>query len=146
MTTRNYIVLTDSAGFERRFRVPQGTLTRKVTKMQTRDRTLTGRADTQEGPHIALHSLQVRVRNLASGADPEDLVGYPDWGVLADVRHFFSLRNPQGTPSNRLTYTDHLAADHTVELLGEMEELNVTPYLDGDESWFYVTLMLEEVS
>jgi hypothetical protein len=141
MPTLTYILLRDSTGFERRFRVPQGTLLRKVSKMQTNERTLTGRADTQEGPHLALHTLQVRVRNVASGADPDGAV----YGVLADLRALFALKNPRGAPSNRLTYVDHLGGTHMVKLIGDLEEVNITPYLGGEESWFFVTLSLEEV-
>jgi hypothetical protein len=145
MTTNTYILLRDSNNFERRFRVPMGTLEPYLEKMQTNDRTVTGRADTQEGPHIAYHALQVRVRNIASGSDPDDQIGLPAWGVLADLRHFYGLKNPRGVPHNRLIYIDHLGVEHQVKISGRLGQNNITHVLDGDESWYYITLTMESI-
>jgi len=125
-----------------KFRVVQGSLRHPVQKTQTRGRTVTGKADTQEGAHIAMHSMTLKVRHT------ESLGGY---GTLANLKTFYSYKNPNATPSTQITYYENLDEDgngtgdaHTVEMVGDWDPEMVTYVEHGASGWFYAPILLEE--
>jgi len=145
LTTLAYMELKNSsASLYKKFRVIQGSLRHTVQKVQTRGRTVTGKADTQEGSHIAIHSMTLKVRHT------EGVSGY---GTLADLKTFFSYKNPNGTPSTQITYYENLDTDgngtgdsHTVEMVGDWDPEMVTYVEHGSSGWFYVPIQLEETA
>jgi hypothetical protein len=142
MTEAPYIQLTTSTGTSKKFRVPMGTLKPVFAKNQTRRRTANGRSDNAEGAIIRSWSLTLKVRGVASGSDPDGAT----YGTRIDLETFFGYNNPNGSPSNRFTYTDHSGATFTVDLIGQMDQEYVTPNTEGSGSWHYITITLERVS
>jgi len=143
MATLPYIRLANSnSSLDKRFKVLQGSYRPSTTKTQSRRRTLTGKADTQEGAHVGGYLFTVKVRNLATGTDPDGAT----YGVLADLDTLFALKNPNGVPSNTLFFIDFLGVSRFVHLIGQMEKDFITPYHDGNNSWVYVNLAVEVVA
>lgn len=143
VSTLAYMRLVNSdSSIDRKFKVVQGSLRHPVQKTQTRQRTVTGKADTQEGAHIAMHSMTLKVRHT------ESLSGY---GTLAELKTFFSYKNPNAVPSTQITYYENLSPDgttgysHTVEMVGDWDPEMVTYVEHGASGYFYVPILLEEV-
>lgn len=142
MTTLSYAQLTTSTGTTKRLRVLAGTLKPILLKNQNRKRTASGRSDNTEGAVIRSWSMTVKVQNVVTGTDADG----SSYAVLADLETFYGYNNPNGSPTNRFTYTDHVGSAFTVELVGEMDEDVITPYFDGVNSWFYVAIVIEKIS
>jgi len=149
--TLPYCELKNSdASLYKKFRVVGGSLRHPVEKMQTRNRTVTGKADTQEGSHIKRHQMTIKVRHT------ESVSGY---GSLADLKTFFSYKNPNAVPSTQITYYENLDSDGNgvgdvhdgsggtskVEIAGVWDPEMVIYAESGDSAWYYVPLQLEEV-
>jgi hypothetical protein len=139
MTTNAYITLTNSnASFSKRFRVVMGSLQPVYTRQQTRRRTLTGKSDNQVGAARQGWTMTLRVH---TESDP---LG-SSYGLLSDLTTLWLYNNPAATPSNLITFTDHLGAAHTVEFAGDFNRENLTPYLDGPDAAYLVQVVLEDV-
>lgn len=107
----------------------QRALNRKSTVKETFD----GGLDvTMGGVHEVL-SLIVRVR------ETEDRVGYGD---LDDLETLYRYNNPNGTPSNVITYTDNLANEYSVYLIGEFRENLLGVRMTGTNSFYLVQINL----
>ena len=142
MATRNYIVLANSdSSLSKQFKVVQGTLEPKTSKMQTIDYTLGGRLDVTEGPQPVVRAFTVKTYNYPTGTLPAGA----QWGVLDDLKVLYRLRNPLGTPSHVITLVDHLGASHTGYLVGDFSEKNITPSLDGPNGEMYVACLFQEI-
>ena len=140
MTTQRYIILKKSDGsLERRYRVIHGSLVPHLTKLQKLRRTATGRLDVTEGAHVKSWEMTVRIRNVPTTTDPDGAA----YGVLADLKELFALKNARATPSNRLILVDHLGVSHNVYMVGEFSEQNLTPLLDGANTVFHLPIFLE---
>lgn len=136
MTTNNYITLTNSnLSLSKKFRVVMGTLAVVSHRLQTRKRTLTGKSDNQVGASYEGWAGTLRIHTEG------DLAGY---GLLSDLQTFFSYNNPAGSPSNIITLTDHLGVLHQVEMIGDLPKENLTPYLDGPQAAYLVSIAMEE--
>lgn len=142
MTTLAYMTLATSTGTTKRFRVLMGSLKESDLKNQNRKRTANGRSDNTEGAVFRSWVTSVKVRNVSTGTDPDGA----SYAVRADLETFYGYNNPNGTPTNRFTFTDHLGNTATVELVGQMDKENITPYLDGVNSWFVIPIAFERVN
>jgi hypothetical protein len=145
MTTRTYFRFGNSNDTRIKwFRVPVGQIRRLTSKRQTADETLDGSPDNQEGKHVVMWQITVRVRGVASGADPEGV----NWATLDDLRYFFGLKNPRATPSTRIKMWSHTSTGDGDfvwgRLLGDLDESAFTPMMDGNESWYYTTIAFKE--
>lgn len=138
MTTLSYIVLANStASISKRFRVVFGSLQKVINKAETRKRSLTGKADVQLGAVFGSWAMTLRMHVT----DPDGAA----YGTLANLETLYSYVNPAASPSNVITFTDHLNQAHTVHLVGSFSEEQLTPYLDGTAAAFLVPIAMEEV-
>lgn len=136
MATNTYITLANSnASVSKKFRVVMGSLLPKINKVQTRRRTLTGRMDSQHGQPWRSWAMTLRVKAAS------DISGY---GLLSDLETLFSYNNPAATPSTTISFTNHTGTTYSVELLGDISEENLTPYLDGSDAAYLIPIQMEE--
>ncbi len=140
MAVNGYIQLAcyDGSNSKKRFRALQGSSKPERQKTQTRKRTLTGKADTQEGFVINLWTMTIKCKYQVEDANE---------GTLADLRAFFE-KIGAGTDANsaRLTFWEFDDSQvHKVEMTGSLTEDNVIPMVTGTEAEFYVPVVLEKV-
>jgi len=128
-----YITITDSSSNAYRFRVARDGYAPTWSKTGQVQVTVTGKVDYQVGPVLRSWQLDLLV---AGSSDPAG----SDYGDMADLRTFYQLNDPDGTPTNVLTLTDHYGNTHSVYMIEDMIERPITPHIDGACSWFRVTV------
>jgi len=136
MATNPYFTLEDSAAsVTRRFRVLANGFSNILDKAQSIERTIDGDLDISVGSVKEKFSFTVRVRY----EEPADGDPYlDDWGTLADLKYFYSLNNPNGSPSNEITFTDHYETQKTVIMAGDFNSQAQGIMIDGITAWFLV--------
>jgi hypothetical protein len=138
MTTRTFIVLANSnASIVKNFRVVHGSLRPVRAKRQSERETITGKIDMAEGAIRQTWAMTLRVHYQETDAS---------YGTLSTLQTFYGYVNPNGTPSNVLTFTDNLAQSYSVRLLGELVEENLTPYLDGTQAVYLIPISFVKVA
>ena len=140
MALNSYITLGNNDGVTnlKRFYVLQGSYQPTRTKTQTRRRSITGKADTQEGFIVTSWQMTLHCKDTVASAND---------GTLYDLRSFFMKNAASGANSGRLTFWEFDDTQvHTVELIGTLAEENITPVLQGTETVFYVPIVLEQVN
>lgn len=143
--TLKYIRLVNSTGsLDKRFRVLAADYRPTLVRNDSRQRTVTGKADTQTGPQYRVWSLVLKVYETESDVN---------YGTRANLETFFGYNNPAGSPSSRLSFYDALDSDgngvgdlYTVEIVGNLEPQLLTPMLTGAGGIFTVPLTLEQVA
>lgn len=136
---RDYIVLKTSDGsLEKRFRViaqdyDDGT----PAKAGKARRTLGGGMSYSAGGVYYSWSPTIKVRHT----EPET-----DYGNLADLTYLYELNNPNGTPSDKLTFIDHHNVERTVIMPGELRKAVLGSAIEGEEAWYFVRLTLQEIT
>jgi hypothetical protein len=95
-------------------------------------KTISGGIEHSIGAVSTQWRMIVRVRNWDDDTN----------GNLSDLEHFFSLNNPNGTPSNLLTFVDHYGYEHKVTMLGNMKKNLVTTVVQGPNSLYFYRLEL----
>ena len=136
MATYSYIVLTNSnASLTKRFRVLFEGYKPIKEKVGARRITVTGKVDNQVGP--VLNRWEYIIKAYAV-TDPNGT----DYGLLSDLETFFDYNDPDGTPSNEITLTDHFGNTHTVYMIGVLQPRLQTPVLDDDETHYHVPITL----
>jgi hypothetical protein len=135
MTTYNYIELTNSnSSYSRRFKATQyAPVLERTDDIQ---RTLSGKADKVSGAVIALHQYILRV--TAEVADSQ-------YGTYSDLKYFFLLNTPLGSPSDVITLTDHYGVQHSCYFAGTLSPENVTTVLEGPNAIFFCKIQLMEI-
>ena len=132
MAATKYFTLTNSnATLSKKFRVLHSGYSPTLEKAQTVRKTLTGGFDISSGGVRERHDYMVRV----SEADPEAASGY---GSKADLETFFRYNNPNGTPSNRITLTDHFGDDFIVVMNGDFSPQIMGIMVEGNTSYYLV--------
>lgn len=129
-----YIKLKTSEDTEYYFRVVHvrdsyRPIRRKIGKFQN---TVTGKVDYQVGPL----NLEWRYILKVYATDPDG----GSYGTLANLKTLFDLNDPDGTPTNVLTLTDHYESTHSVYIVGDLIEEPMTPSLS--DGWFKVPIHL----
>lgn len=127
--SNSYFVLTDSAGYSKKFGVLFSGYEPVLEKMQTIQTTVDGGLDVSQGGVYRTHNYTIRVRGT------ENREGY---GNQADLEAFYSLNNPNAVPGTILTLTDHFGADHQVFMVGNHAPMPLGVMIDGDGSWSVV--------
>jgi len=129
----NYFTLTTSDDSKsKKFRVIYGGYANILEKAQSIDKTIDGNYDISVGSIHERYVFSVRVRE--EEPDGGDL--YADgWGTEADLRYFYSLNNPLGTPSNHITFTDHFGNTKTVVMLGDYNSQLQGIMVTGQTAW-----------
>jgi hypothetical protein len=138
MTTYNYIVLADSngelCGLSLRFKATQVRNTR--TRTDDVKTTLSGSLDKSAGPILKSWRYLLRVPFQTDDSD---------YGTMDNLITLFELNDPNGTPSDIITLTDHYGNDFNVIFVGTLDPENATTILDGYNSHYIVGIELREV-
>ena len=141
-----YITLTNSSStLSKRFRVLSAGYKPLREKIGTRRITLTGKVDNQVGPVMRHWHYALRVYE-ADPTDPtksdSDTTGY---GTLAHLKTFFSYNEPNGTPSNVISFTEHDGTtQHSIYLMGSLGEANLAPKIEGTTAVFDVPIEMSK--
>jgi hypothetical protein len=132
MTTYSYIVITDStASKSKRFRVIQGGYKPTLDKRQTIEETVNGGLDIATGAIYGGAQYTFRLTETENDGN---------YGSKSDLEYFYQLNNPNGTPSNILTVTDHFGVNHSGVFDGSLSPEPVTTIIEGTEAWFIVSV------
>lgn len=136
MPTNSYIELTNSdTSYSKRFKATQ--FAPVLERSDDIQRTLSGTIDKSAGAVIRLWQYILRVH--AESADSQ-------YGSLADLQYFFLLNNPNGTPSDVITLTDHYGNNHSCVFTGSFSPENQTTVLEGVNAFFLVKVALGEIA
>jgi hypothetical protein len=135
MTTYKYITLTDSNdGDSFNFKV----IGMKYPEMRTDniDYTLSGDVDKASGPIIRQFQYVLRV--------PQDAQenGY---GCMDDLRTLWRYTNPNASPSDVITLTDHYGDMYDCFFLGDIDPEPLTTMLEGANAWHIVQIQLQYI-
>lgn len=104
-------------------------------KAQSTKRTLGGGlSHSAGGIYYAWHPT-IRVRHNETEAD---------YGNIQDLVDLFELNNPNGTPSNVITFIDHHNQTHLVLMPGSLKKAYLGSEIEGSEAWALVSLTLQE--
>ena len=137
MATYNYIVLQNSdASLTKRFRVIFQGYKRIKSKPKDFDKTIGGKIDYAVGTVFQQWQFVIKVRETESEAN---------FGDKDDLETFFDYNNPQGTPSNVITMTDHYGVNHNVLMLGDFSEQPLSVSIEGTTAWFHVVCIFQEI-
>lgn len=138
MTTYAYIILTDSDGplygTSLKFKATQMRTPRKRTDAVKT--TLNGSLDKSAGPILKTWRYVLKVPFVATEE------GYGD---MSDLTALFDLNDPNGTPSDIITLTDHYGNDFDVIFVGDLDPENASTILDGFNSHYIVGIEMREV-
>jgi hypothetical protein len=138
MTTNSYITLTDSAASRsKRFGVISDGFIPVKDKTTTLNRAVNGGIDIAVGGIYEEHKMQILVS--ASVADS-------NYGTLGDLEYFYTLNNPNGSPSNLITMIDHFGTSHTVYFIGQFQRQTLSAVIEGNSSYFIVAVDFQVVS
>jgi hypothetical protein len=133
MPTNAYIELKDSSGSGGYFAVVMGGYNPMRQRGQEINRTIAGTLDISQGANFQVHEYTIRCRAT------EDRAGYGNYGELIRL---WSLNNPKGTPSDRITMVDHYGATFYGYFEGEFNPQAVTTLLEGPNAIFFVPVKL----
>jgi hypothetical protein len=139
MAEYDYIWLKSSDdSMQYKFRVLQagyddGTL----EKAEQLRRTVGGGLDHSQGAIYQSWSPTIRVRHT----EPET-----NYGTTADLKALYMLNNPNGTPSNVITFIDHHGDSYYVRMLGTFRKNLLGTSIEGNQAWSIIQLALIEVS
>ncbi len=137
MASNSYFTLTTSSGsLSKKFTVSQTGYQPGKTKQQSEQITIDGSLDISMGSIIERHIYTVKVR------ETEDRSGYGD---LSDLDYFFSLNNPIGTPTNKLTFVDHHGVSQHCYMVGDHIPSPLSTVIEGGDAWFFVQCTLRIV-
>jgi hypothetical protein len=135
MTARKYITLADSNNSKvKYFRViSEGYDDGTLNRAENLTRTIGGGFDHSIGSPYKIWSPTILVR------ESESVSGY---GTASDLEYFYKLNNPNGVPTNTITFTDHHGAAKTVHVTGQMPKQCLGCMIEGAEAWFLYRLQL----
>lgn len=138
MAVTDYFSLTTSDGnLSKQFQVLLSGYKPNLEKSQTVDKTIDGGLDISMGGLYRRDEYLVRVRQ------EETREGYGD---LEDLRTFFSLNNPNGTPSNVITLVSHSGDAYNVVMLGSFSEQLLGVMVEGQSAWSLVQCVFQFLS
>lgn len=100
-------------------------------------RTIGGVMDKSAGAITATHQFILRVP--AETADSQ-------YGTLSDLKALFILNNPNGTPSDVITLTDHDTTEHACVFVGSLSPEHMTTMLEGPNASYLVKVQLAEIA
>jgi hypothetical protein len=125
-----YIVLADSVGdMIKRFKaIKMDTPYQRTDDFQI---TAGGSVDKSAGAIVMLWQYTLKLK-----AEESD----PDYGTLDDLTELFLLNNPNGSPNDVLTLTDHYGNQWSVMFKEDMAPSPITTQLQGPNAIFYVNV------
>ena len=138
MSHTKYFILTNSTGtLSKKFRVILTSYNVMLEKSQNIAKTIDGELDVSMGGIYENHQYAIRVKHT------EDEIGYGD---LADLKTFFSLVDPNGSPSNVLKLTDHYGIDYLVYFVGNFNKSIMGVSIEGANAYFIVQASFQFIS
>lgn len=136
MATNKYIILQNSnASLVRRFKAIA--MKPRSTRTDSMEYTLDGSPDKASGPIIRTFSYVLRV--------PQDDPADSSYGMMSELTTLFNLTNPNATPNDILTLTDHYNQTHQCYFMGELAPEPLTTMLEGSNAWHIVEINLQEI-
>lgn len=69
-----------------------------------------------------------------------------NYGTLADLKTLFELNDPNATPSDVITLTDHFGVSIDVIFVGEADPQPVSTIIDGNSAFYMVPISLMEIT
>lgn len=137
MATFPYIILQNSdSSLIRRFKA----IALKPGKHRTDniETTLGGGTDKAVGPIVSIWEYVLRI--------PLDDPAVAEEGKWSEFDTLWSLNNPNATPSDQITLTDHFGNSHTVFFVGDQRPEPLTTMLEGDSAWYLIQVSFREVT
>lgn len=102
-----------------------------LEKAEEVNKTIGGGIDHSVGAVYKTWAPIIRVRHTETEAD---------YGNVADLEYFFSLNNPNGIPSNDITFIDHHQTTYIVHLVGKLTKNLLSCEIEGTEAWYLYKL------
>jgi hypothetical protein len=134
----DYFTLMNSDGtLIRNFTVLQSGFSPAYEKSQTIEKTLDGNLDISLGGIYRRDEYVIKVR------EQEDR---EDFGTIDDLRTFFSYNDPNGSPSNVITFITHREIAYNIIMTGNFQEQYLGFMLEGDQSWALVKCTFQFLS
>ena len=139
-----YFLLADSINSRiRKFRVIPSGYAHVLEKQQNVQKTLNGNLDVSVGSVQERYMFTVRVRHTEP-ATP-DLYDV-EYGTKDDLEYFYSLNNPNGSPSNVLSFQNHFGDQISVIMAGDFNAQLQGIQVDGSDAWFLINCAFMNVS
>lgn len=136
MPVEKYFTLEDSISYlSKRFKVIQEGYEPMLVRAETIQHTLDGLTDASRGPIYEIHRYLIRV--------PAAVAPGSEYGTLDDLEQFFRLNNPNGSPTDILTMTDHYGVAHHVLFTGEWAPKILSALVEGVDSSFIVQCVFQ---
>jgi len=130
-----YITLANSDGsINVKYAVLVENFRHTIAKSSSSENTMSGGEDVTMGGVRHQWSMLVKVKDVPD-------TGY---GSLDNLRTLYALNNPNATPSNVISFTDHYGTSHDVYMLGTFTEELLTAQIVGSNAVFIVPIMLKE--
>jgi len=130
MAHYSYFILTNSNdSLIKKFRVVMPSYKRILEKSQSINKTIDGALDISQGAIYERHEYGIRVR------ESESEEGYGD---IEDLETFYKYNNPNGTPSDMMTLTDHFGVNHNAYFIGDYQNSLLGVMIEGGEAWSIV--------
>jgi hypothetical protein len=105
-----------------------------LQKTQTKSTTIGGGLDITMGGVYEIHDYVIRV----SHDDQE--AGYANYDTL---EYLYRLNNPNGTPSNVISFTDHYGNTFDAYLTGDFNDDLLGCEIEGEQAWWTVRTRIE---
>ena len=125
---------SSDSSINKKFRVARRTI--QHNRHESVSFTLDHNLDIERGGLYNLHQLVIMVRETETEA------GYGDKDDLISI---ISLNNPNGTPTDVVTYIDNEGDTHTGYIVGNTSEKIIAVQVVGTEAWFYMELQFMEI-
>ena len=137
--TNKYVTLINSNGsVSKRFMVAEGGYAPGVQKAQNEQHTVEGKLDVSQGAIYPQFIYQFKVYETLPGSYASD------YGTLHDLNYFFSLNNPNGTPSDIITLIDHFGESHQVIMMGGLAPQPLSVIISGVNALYFYKVEFHE--
>lgn len=98
-----------------------------LEKAEDVKKTIGGGVDHSVGAIYKTWSPVIRVRHTETETD---------FGDLEDLEYFWSLNNPNATPSNDITFVDHHQTEYTIHFVGKLTKSLLGSQVEGECAWY----------
>lgn len=101
------------------------------TKNENIIKTISGGIDHAIGENSTTWRMVLKIR--AGEADP-------DYGNLSDLEYFYSLNNPNSSPSNDIIFVDHHKYEYVVHMIGTFKKSLISVSVEGQQALYFCSL------
>jgi hypothetical protein len=119
--------------------VAEGGYSPGLLKAQNEQRTIEATVDISQGGIYPQFIYQFKVYETLPGGVASD------YGTIHDLEYFFSLNNPNGTPSDVITMTDHFGDLHDVIMMGNLIPQPLSVIISGDNALYFYKVEFHEI-